>query len=85
MQGEQMIGRYKKEVGLSIRQIDRAIYGLLGQGFSNKILTTSSVQGGKTYWADVVSYLRAEIPLSSLPQTLRAPAQEIQKLIGKIK
>ena len=84
MQGEQMIGRYKKEVGLSIRQIDRAIYGLLGQGFSNKILTTSSVQGGKTYWANVVSYLRAEIPLSSLPQTLRAPAQEIQKLIGKL-
>ena len=82
MQGEQMVGRYKKEVGLSIRQIDRAIYSLLGQGFSNKIFTTSSVQGGKQYWADVVSYLRAEIPLSSLPQTLRAPAQEIQKLIG---
>jgi len=82
MQGEQRVNKYKKDVGINIRRIDRAIYALMGKGFGNKMLTTSSVQEGKAYWENVVKYLRAEIPLSSLPQTLRAPTQEIQQLIA---
>jgi len=83
-QGEQMVRRFKKEVGLSISQIDRAIYGLMNRGFANRIMTTSSAMSGKQYWDDVIRYLRGEIKLDALPAVLRGGAQDIQKLIEKL-
>ena len=84
LEGEQMINKYKKRVGLSIRQIDRSVHTLLGKGFSDKIFTTSSVQAGKQYWDDGLRYLKGEIPLSALPQVLRNGFFDIQKDIAKL-
>ena len=82
--GDEMVRRYKREVGLLIGQIDRAVYTMLNKGLANRIMTTSSSQSGKQYWDDVIAYLRGDIKLEALPAVLRQPAKDIQKLIEKL-
>ena len=84
LKGEQMVRGYKKQVGLLITQIDRAIYDMLGKGFGNRIMTTSSVGAGRQHWDDVVAYLRGEVKLDALPKVLHQPARDIQQLIEKL-
>ena len=84
LKGEQMVRGYKKQVGLLITQIDRAIYDMLGKGFGNRIMTTSSVGAGRQHWDDVVAYLRGEVKLDALPKVLNQPAKDIQQLIEKL-
>jgi len=55
--GEQMVRKYKKDVGLSLTQIDRAIYDMLGKGFAHKTFTSSSVGAGKQHWDNVIAFL----------------------------
>jgi len=83
-QGEQMVRRYKKEVGLSLSQIDRSIYHMLNKGFSNRVFTTSSVGAGRQHWDDVIAYLRGEVKLDAIPKVLQQPARDIQQLIEKL-
>ena len=84
LKGEQMVRGYKKQVGLLITQIDRAIYDMLGKGFANKAFTTSSVGAGRQHWDDVVAYLRGEVKLDALPKVVQQPAKDIQQLIEKL-
>jgi hypothetical protein len=84
LKGEQMVRGYKKQVGLLITQIDRAVYDMLGKGFGNKAFTTSSVGAGRQHWDDVVAYLRGEVKLDALPKVLHQPAKDIQQLIEKL-
>jgi len=84
LKGEQMVRGYKKEVGLLLSQIDRSIYNMMNKGFNHKIFTSSSVGAGRQYWDDVISYLKGDIKLNALPEVLRVPAKDIQKLIEKL-
>jgi len=84
LQGEQKVRGYKKQVGLLISRIDRAVYDMLGKGFANKAFTTSSVGAGKQHWDDVIGYLKGEIKLDALPKVLQQPARDIQQLIEKL-
>jgi len=84
LQGEQMVRKYKKDVGLSLSRIDRAVYNMLNKGFGNKAFTTSSVSGGKQHWDDVIAYLRGEVKLDAIPKVLQQPAKDIQQLIEKL-
>jgi len=54
-QGEQRWRRLKKDVGLSLNQIDRSIYGLLHKGLTHKAFTSSSVGAGLQVWVRVDS------------------------------
>jgi len=82
--GEQMVRKYKKDVGLSLVQMDRAIYDMLGKGFANKTFTTSSVGGGLKHWENVIAYLRGDVKLHALPKVLQQPSKDIQQLIEKL-
>ena len=84
LKGEQMVRGYKKQVGLLITQIDRAVYDMLGKGLGNKAFTTSSLGAGRQHWDDVIGYLRGEVKLDALPAVLRQPAKDIQQLIEKL-
>jgi len=84
LKGEQMVRGYKKQVGLLITQIDRAVYDMLGKGFGNRAFTTSSVGAGRQHWDDVIGYLRGNVKLDALPAVLRQPAKDIQQLIEKL-
>jgi len=84
MSGEQMVRRYKKEVGLLLTQIDRSIYHMMNKGFANKAFTTSSVGAGRQHWDDVIGYLRGEVKIDALPKVVQQSAQDIQKLIEKL-
>ena len=84
LKGEQMVRGYKKQAGLLITQIDRAIYDMLGKGFGNRAFTTSSVGAGRQHWDDVIAYLRGEVKLDALPAVLKQPAKDIQQLIEKL-
>ena len=83
-QGEQMVRKYKKDVGLSMSRIDRSLYTLLNKGFSSRIFTTSSVNAGKQHWDDVIGYLKGDIKLDILPKVIKEPAKDIQMLIEKL-
>ena len=82
--GDQMVRKYKKDVGLSLTQIDRAIYHMLGKGFTHQTFTTSSVGGGLKHWENVIAYLRGEVKLHALPKVLQQPSKDIQQLIEKL-
>ena len=84
LSGEQMVRRYKKEVGLLLTQIDRSIYHMMNKGFANKAFTTSSVGAGRQHWDDVIGYLRGEVKIDALPKVVQQSAQDIQKLIEKL-
>ena len=83
-QGEQMVRKYKKDVGLSMSQIDRSLYTLLNKGFSSRIFTASSGAAGRQYWDDVISYLKGELKLDALPKVIRGPSRDIQQIIEKL-
>jgi hypothetical protein len=82
--GEQMVRRYKKDVGVLLTQIDRAIYDMMGKGFTHKTFTSSSVGAGSKHWDNVIAYLRGEVKLEALPKVLREPTKDIQLLIKKL-
>ena len=82
--GEQMIRKYKKDVGLLISRIDRAVYHMLNKGLANRAFTTSSVGAGRQHWDDVIAFLKGEVKIDALPTVLREPAKDIQKLIEKL-
>ena len=84
LQGDQMVRKYKKDVGLSLSRIDRAVYDMLNKGFGNKAFTSSSVSAGRQHWDDVIAYLRGEVKLDAIPKVLQQPAKDIQQLIEKL-
>ena len=90
--GEQMVRRYKKDVGVLLTQIDRAIYDMMGKGFAHKTFTSSSVGAGSKHWDNVIAYLRGEVKIDALPPVLGrlvkkvevGPAADIKRLIEKL-
>ena len=90
--GEQMVRRYKKDVGVLLTQIDRAIYDMMGKGFTHKTFTSSSVGAGSKHWDNVIAYLRGEVKIDALPPVLGrlvkkvevGPAADIKRLIEKL-
>ena len=83
-QGEQKWRALKKDVGLSLTRLDRAIYGMLNRGFNHRTFTSSSVGAGRQYWDDVIGYLKGDYKLDALPTVLREPAKDIKVLIEKL-
>ena len=83
-QGEQRWRALKKNVGISLTRIDRAIYGMLNRGFTHRTFTSSSVGAGRQQWDDVIGYLKGELKLDALPTVLREPAKDIKVLIEKL-
>jgi len=71
----------KKDFDIFSRALDKDMYKLVNAGFNDILFNKATAQRAMTYWDDVLEYLRGNIKLSQLPQSLRENSKIIRKLI----
>ena len=70
----------KKDFDIFAKALDKDMYKLVNAGFNDILFNKATAQRAMTYWDDVLEYLRGNIKLSQLPQSLRENSKVIRKL-----
>ena len=71
----------KKSTDIFIKDLDRQMYKLADAGFNDILFNTNTANQALRYWADVLEYMRGNIKLNKLPESLRSSSFAIRKLI----
>ena len=71
----------KKSTDIFIKDLDRQMYKLADAGFNDILFNTSTANQALRYWSDVLEYMRGNIKLNKLPESLRSSSFAIRKLI----
>ena len=71
----------KKSTDIFIKDLDRQMYKLADAGFNDILFNTNTANQALRYWSDVLEYMRGNIKLNKLPESLRSSSFAIRKLI----
>jgi len=71
----------KKSTDIFMKDLDRQMYKLADAGFNDILFNTSTANGALRYWGDVLEYMRGNIKVNKLPNSLQSSAFAIRKLI----
>ena len=73
----------KKSTDIFMKDLDRQMYKLSNAGFEDILFNTNTANQALRYWADVLEYMRGNIKLNKLPETLQSSSFAIRKLIDE--
>jgi len=71
----------KKSTDIFLKDLDRQMYKLADAGFNDILFNTNTANQALRYWSDVLEYMRGNIKLNKLPESLRSSSFAIRKLI----
>jgi len=71
----------KKSTDIFMKDLDRQMYKLAEAGFNDILFNTNTANQALRYWSDVLEYMRGNIKLNKLPESLRSSSFAIRKLI----
>jgi len=71
----------KKSTDIFLKDLDRQMYKLADAGFNDILFNTNTANQALRYWSDVLEYMRGNIKLNKLPESLRSSAFAVRKLI----
>jgi hypothetical protein len=71
----------KKSTDIFLKDLDRQMYKLADAGFNDILFNTNTANQALRYWSDVLEYMRGNIKLNKLPESLRPSSFAVRKLI----
>jgi hypothetical protein len=71
----------KKSTDIFLKDLDRQMYKLADAGFNDILFNTNTANQALRYWSDVLEYMRGNIKLNKLPESLRSSSFAVRKLI----
>ena len=71
----------KKSTDIFLKDLDRQMYKLADAGFNDILFNSSTANNALRYWGDVLEYMRGNLKLNKLPESLRSSSFAIRKLI----
>ena len=71
----------KKSTDIFLKDLDRQMYKLADAGFNDILFNTNTANQALRYWSDVLEYMRGNIKLNKLPQSLQSSSFAVRKLI----
>jgi len=71
----------KKSTDIFLKDLDRQMYKLADAGFNDILFNTNTANQALRYWGDVLEYMRGNIKLNKLPESLRSSSFAVRKLI----
>jgi len=71
----------KKSTDIFLKDLDRQMYKLADAGFNDILFNTNTANSALRYWGDVLEYMRGNIKLNKLPESLRSSSFAVRKLI----
>ena len=71
----------KKSTDIFLKDLDRSMYKLADAGFNDILFNTNTANQALRYWSDVLEYMRGNIKLNKLPESLRSSSFAVRKLI----
>ena len=71
----------KKSTDIFMKDLNIQMYKLAGAGFSDILFNTQTANQALRYWGKVLEYMRGNIKLNQLPESLRSSSFAIRKLI----
>ncbi len=71
----------KKSTDIFMKDLDTQMYKLAEAGFKDIVFNSSTANNALRYWGDVLDYMRGNIKLNKLPESLRSSTFAIRKLI----
>jgi hypothetical protein len=73
----------KKSTDIFLKDLDRQMYKLADAGFNDILFNTNTANQALRYWGDVLDYMRGNIKLNKLPESLRSSSFAVRKLIDE--
>ena len=64
-----------------MKDLDRQMYKLADAGFNDILFNTNTANQALRYWGDVLDYMRGNIKVNKLPESLQSSSFAIRKLI----
>lgn len=71
----------KKSTDIFMKDLDRQMYKLADAGFNDILFNTNTANQALRYWSDVLNYMRGNIKVNKLPESLQSSSFAIRKLI----
>ena len=71
----------KKSTDIFMKDLDTQMYKLANAGFKDIAFNSSTANNALRYWGDVLEYMRGNIKINKLPQSLQSSTFAIKKLI----
>ena len=71
----------KKSTDIFLKDLDRQMYKLADAGFNDILFNSNTANNALRYWGDVLEYMRGNIKLNKLPESLRSSSFAVRKLI----
>ena len=71
----------KKSTDIFMKDLDRQMYKLADAGFNDILFNTNTANQALRYWSDVLDYMRGNIKVTKLPESLQSSSFAIRKLI----
>jgi hypothetical protein len=71
----------KKSTDIFMKDLDRQMYKLADAGFNDILFNTNTANQALRYWGDVLDYMRGNIKVTKLPESLQSSSFAIRKLI----
>ncbi len=71
----------KKSTDIFMKDLDRQMYKLADAGFNDILFNTNTANQALRYWSDVLDYMRGNIKVNKLPESLQSSSFAIRKLI----
>jgi len=71
----------KKSTDIFLKDLDRQMYKLADAGFNDILFNSTTANNALRYWSDVLEYMRGNIKLNKLPESLRSSSFAVRKLI----
>jgi len=71
----------KKSTDIFIKDLDRQMYKLAEAGFNDILFNTNTANQALRYWSDVLEFMRGNIKINKLPESLQSSSFAIRKLI----
>ena len=71
----------KKSTDIFIKDLDRQMYKLAEAGFNDILFNTNTANQALRYWSDVLEFMRGNVKINKLPESLQSSSFAIRKLI----
>ena len=71
----------KKSTDIFMKDLDRSMYKLADAGFNDILFNTNTANQALRYWSDVLEYMRGNVKLNKLPESLQSSSFAVRKII----